>query len=63
MGLGRTDVGTVVCFKDSGEGTEEQPANEQVFLQTGSMVEFPSMGLIHFSEPPPDLWLISQGKQ
>lgn len=59
-GLGTTDEGIVMCSIDTGESSAEQLAAGWEFLKTGVMIEFPSMGLVHFPEEHPDLWLISR---
>ncbi|MNL32491.1 hypothetical protein D3C87_1543490 [compost metagenome] len=60
VGLGSTDEGIVMCSIDTDESSAEQSADDWKFLKTGVMIDFPSMGLVHFPEEHPDLWLISR---
>lgn len=60
VSLGTTDEGIVMCSIDTGESSPEQTAEDWSFLKTGVMIEFPSMGLVHFPEQHADLWLIAR---
>jgi hypothetical protein len=56
---GEDEGGIVVSSMDTNEYSEEHPKEQWGYLKKGVMIEFPTMGLIHFVEPEHDLELIS----
>lgn len=58
--LGQDDGGIVVCSIDTGEYTDDHPETQWGYLKKGVMVEFPTLGLIHYEEAEPDLKLIAR---
>ena len=60
---GEDEGGIVVSSMDTDEYSEEHPKEQWGYLKEGVMIEFPTMGLIHFVEPVHDLELISRATQ
>jgi hypothetical protein len=58
--LGKDAGGIVVCSIDTGEYTAEHSAAQWGYLKKGVMINFPTLGLIHYEEPEPDLQLIER---
>jgi len=52
--------GIVVASMDTDEYSDEHPKSAWGYLKKGVMISFPTMGEIHFEEPPEDLELISR---
>lgn len=61
--LGADDGGIVVASIDSGEYSQEHPAEQWAYLKRGVLIEFPTYGLIHYEEPEPDLQLIERANK
>ena len=57
---GEDEGGLVVSSMDTDEYSDEHPKEQWGYLKKGVMIEFPTMGLIHFVEPEHDLELISR---
>jgi hypothetical protein len=53
--------GIVVCSIDTGEYSASCPEEEWSYLKQGIIVDFPSYGLIHYTEPDADLRLVARG--
>lgn len=58
--LGSDSTGVVVCSIDRDEYSENHPKEQWAYLKTGVMIEFKEYGLIHFTEPDPDLELLDR---
>lgn len=57
--LGSYD-GIVVCSIDRGEYTEDFTEEQWGYLGKGGLINFPKLGLIHYTEPEKDLKLVSR---
>lgn len=55
--------GVVVFSIDDGVYAPEFPADDWAYLEVGVMIDFPDLGLIHFTQPDPDLRLLSRERQ
>ena len=62
VSLGQDSEGVVVCSIDTGEYSGAYPETQWSYLKTGVMINFPSYGLIHYTEPELDLRLIARAK-
>ena len=62
VGLGNYCNGFVVCSIDADEYSEEHPKEQWVYLKKRVMIEFPSLGLIHYELAEEDLQLISRAE-
>lgn len=58
--LGDDNGGVVVCSIDTGEFSDAFPLAEWGYLARGVLIEFPSFGLIHYTEAEPGLALIER---
>lgn len=50
--------GVVVCSLDSGEFSETYPPDDWSYLNRGVLVEFPTLGLIHYVDPEEELQFV-----
>ncbi|WP_293366982.1 hypothetical protein [Phenylobacterium sp.] len=55
--------GIVVCSIDDGVYTPDHPATQWAYLEARVMIDFPDFGLIHYTEPEPDLRLTAREHQ
>ncbi len=55
--------GVVVCSIDDGIFTPDYPETQWAYLGAGVMIDFPDFGLIHYTEPEPDLRLTAREQQ
>lgn len=55
--------GIVVFSNDDGLYTPDYPATDWAYLETGVMIDFPDLGLIHYTAPDPDLRLTAREPQ
>ena len=62
VSLGQDDQGRVVALVDEGEFDVGHPRDEWSYLKTGMIVEFPSMGRIHYENAEADLVLVDRKK-
>lgn len=53
--LGNDATGVVVCSIDDDAYSSEHPREQWRYLEKGVVIEFATYGLIHVSEPDPDL--------
>lgn len=60
VGLGADAGGVVVCSIEDGVFSEGYSADQWAYLRKGFMVEFPTLGLIHYEVAEEDLRLISR---
>jgi hypothetical protein len=51
-------IGRVVCSIDDGEYSDDYPEKQWAYLQKGVLIEFETIGLIHYEEPEADLSLV-----
>jgi hypothetical protein len=58
--LGADAEGVVVCSMDADEYQGEHSKAQWGYLKTGVMIDFAKYGLIHYTEPEPDLYLIAR---
>ena len=58
--LGDDDNGVVVCSIDTNGFRLQYPESMKDLLKQGVMIEFPLYGVIHYTEPEPDLQLIAR---
>lgn len=57
------DIGIVVCVIDRDEYSHEHPREQWSYLKKGIMIEFPSLGLIHFPAFEPDLEFVGRSTE
>jgi hypothetical protein len=60
VALGKNQQGVVVGAIDTGEYRSDYPQAQWGYLKSGVLIEFPAYGLIHYTEPEPDLRLIAR---
>ena len=60
VGLGADTGGVVVCSIEDGVFSEGYTADQWAYLRKGFMVEFPTLGLIHYEVAEEYLRLISR---
>ena len=53
--FGNGTKGTVVCSMDLGQYSVEYPKEQWGYLLEGVMVETEVMGIVHYTEPDPDM--------
>lgn len=53
------DLGTVVCSLDTDEFGDRYPASEWRYLEAGVLIDFPRLGLVHYTEPDDDLHFVA----
>ena len=58
--LGQDCGGVVVCSIDTGEYSPAYQPAEWSHLRRGVLINFPTLGLIHYEEPEADLELIKR---
>lgn len=58
--LGQDAGGVVVVLIDTGEYASSYPKSEWEYLETGVMINFPSLGLIHYAVLEPGVELIAR---
>lgn len=58
--LGADAEGVVVCSMDTDEYQGEHSKAQWGYLEKGVMIQFAQYGLIHYTEPEPDLYLIAR---
>lgn len=58
--LGQDSGGVVVVLIDTGEYAPSYPKSEWEYLKTGVMINFPTLGLIHYTAFEPGLELIAR---
>lgn len=58
--LGQDNGGVVVALIDTGEYSDGHSEAQWGYLKKGVVIEFPTVGVIHYVEPEPDLQLISR---
>ncbi len=63
VSLGSDSAGEVVCVINLGEYSAAYPEAEWSYLKTGVLINFPTRGLVHYSETvEPDLKLLARRK-
>ena len=62
VGLGVDEGGVVVCSIEDCVFTDGHTADQWAYLRKGFMVEFPTLGLIHYEAAEEDLRLISRAE-
>jgi hypothetical protein len=62
VGLGADAGGVVVCSIEDGVFSEGYSADQWAYLEKGFMVEFSTLGLIHYEVAEEDLRLISRAE-
>jgi hypothetical protein len=60
LGRGEGGEGRVVCSIDDAAYTPEHLGSDWAYLQSGVMIEFRAFGLVHYTEPDPDLRLVAR---
>jgi hypothetical protein len=58
--LGQDNGGMVVCSIDTGAYSSAYPHAEWSHLKRGVLINFPTLGLIHYEEPEANLELIER---
>lgn len=58
--LGVSNSGVVVCSIDTNDYSRRCPQDQWAYLMRGVVIEFPTLGLIHYEKPEPDLMLLAR---
>lgn len=61
--LGDGSEGVVVCSIDTDEYTPDYPKDQWEYLKRGVLVNFPTLGVVHYEQAEADLELVERSAQ